>query len=94
MRRHQPVNKEFDQTHVNFRCTKNLDSSGIANGHQCNAKESFVIIMKKFSIDWRLYSDMLAIYGSNTVGQIPNQIEIFGNILPISVVLGGAHIVP
>ena len=57
--------------------------SGIANGHQYNAKEPFVIIIKGSAIDWRLYSDMLVIYGSITVGQIPNLIEILGNIFPV-----------
>ena len=64
--------------------------SSIANGHQYNAKESFVIIIKGSAIDWHLYSDMLAIYGSNTLRQIPNLIEILGNIFRIFfVVLGG-----
>ena len=56
---------------------------GFANGHQYNAKKPFVIIINGSAIDWRLYSDMLAIYGSSTVGQIPNLIEILSNIFPI-----------
>lgn len=57
--------------------------SGITNSHQYHAKETFVTIIKEFVIDWHLYSDMLAIHGSNTVGQIPNLIAILGNIFSV-----------
>ena len=63
--------------------------SGIANGHQYNTKELFAIIIKGSTIDWRLYSDKLVIYGSNTVGRFRISDKSLAIFFQSSVGLGG-----
>ena len=59
------------------------------NSHQYNAKELFAIIIKRSAIDWRLYSDKLVIYSSNTVGRFKISDKSLAIFFQSSVGLGG-----